>query len=649
MAPKPVPLQRTLLEESFPFREISLVVSADRRTRDPIYGIHRWWARRPPALLRGLLIASHLDADATTQDFWRLFGSAERPLAGQRVLDPFAGGGSTLVEAARLGAHVVGSDVDPLAVRIVSAELEPPQQGSLRRAGAELLAWLDDAFTKFYPTRDDVAPLHYFHVPVVECPSCKHRGPLYRNLVLARDPRRRGAVVRDDGLTCFCPTCFSLRHMRSPDAVRLRCCGKQRSIWSRTFTGQSYCCPECGTRSSHRDLRTGVAEQRLVAVEETPLGGRRRLRQPTSQDLDAQQRARRSLSSRRKRLHLPNGDVQVGRHDDRPISYGINQYEELFTARQLLFFGSAWKWLSECDWPEPVTCALEMALSNALATNNRLCGYATDYGRLSALFAVRGYSLPALAVELNPLHPTGGRGTIAACIARIERAAATMRVRRYTWHAAKQRAVSVDLDLTTAGIVVALACRSADVVPAQEARTAIDLCIFDPPYYDYIAYDELSAFYRAWWGDSQLAGPPLLPGKGNGAQPFGVYLGRCMRTIVARVRAGRPIAFTYHSTNPDAWDAISEAIDAASLRVTAIWPVRSDGHMGHHSHDGNSEWDLVIVCRRCGETEPRMPQFTVEQWIKDLKPLRVSDADRDNMNLAYAMAASRFARLRRNP
>jgi putative DNA methylase len=284
--------------------------------------------------------------------------------------------------------------------------------------------------------------------------------------------------------------------------------------------------------------------------------------------------------------------LQVGHHDDRPISYGITQYEELFTPRQLLVLGSAWKRLSECDWPEPVTCALEMALSNALTTNNRLCGYATDYGRLSALFAVRGYSLPALAVELNSLHPTSGRGTIAACIARIERAAATTRVRRYTWHVSKQRAVSVDLDLTTAGVDAALACRSADVVPAQEAQTDIDLCIFDPPYYDYIAYDELSAFYRAWQRDSQLAGPPLLPGKDNGAEPFGVYFGRCMRTIVARVRAGRPIAFTYHSTNPDAWDAIGEAIDAADLRVTALWLVRSDGHMGHHSHDGNSEWGL---------------------------------------------------------
>lgn len=637
----------TLLEAGLPFRELSLVTSADRRTRDPIYGIHRWWARRPPALLRGLLIASNLGADTTAEEFWEAFRSSERPLEGSRVLDPFAGGGSTLVEAARLGADVVGGDVDPLAVNIVTAELELPDREPLQQAGTELLKWLTGTFDKLYPTKDDADPLHYFHVPIVECPKCKQRGALYRNLVLARDSRRRGAVIRDHGLTSFCPSCFSLHHMKDADAAHLWCCGKQHDIESGTFAGQSFSCPRCSARASHRDLQTGVAEQRLVAVEDTPTDGRRRLRPPTAEDFGALESARRSLSGRRKRLRLPTGEVQVGHHDDRPASYGITRYEQLFTPRQLLVLGSAWTWVSKCDWPKSVKRALEMGLSNALATNNRLCGYAAAYGRLSALFSVRGYALPALAVELNPLHPTGGRGTIAACLARIDRAAGRAPIRRYAWDSSRKRAVVVDLALSTTGVDAALACRSADVFPPPDATPDVDVCVFDPPYYDYIAYDELSAFYRAWQEGCQLSGPPLLPGRGNGAEPFGDYLGRCMRASVARLRAGSPIAFTYHSTNQDAWDAIGEAIDAADLRVTAIWPVRSDGHMGHHSHEGNSEWDLVIVCRRRGETEPQAPGFTVDQWIEAVKPLRVSGADRHNMTLAYNVVASRFARLRR--
>ena len=265
-------LRRTYLEESFPFRELSLVIGADRRVRDPVYGVHRWWARRPPALLRGLLIASHLEADATTEEFWQAFGSGVRSLEGSRVLDPFAGGGSTLVEAARLGANVVGGDVDPLAVSIVGAELQPPELGPLRKAGAELLEWLRGTFERLYPATDDVPPLHYFYVPLVECPTCEHRGPLYRNLVLARDSGRRGAVVRDHGLVCYCPSCFSLHHMKSADSVRLRCCGKHhdRDAFHNTVGARS-------RRSSYGEARSSSGNSRPGRDRGRPLLGDRSL------------------------------------------------------------------------------------------------------------------------------------------------------------------------------------------------------------------------------------------------------------------------------------------------------------------------------------------------------------------------------------
>lgn len=640
------PMGSTLLETAFPFRQLSLIIKADRRARDPIYGVHRWWARRPPALLRGMLIASHLRHAAAAEKFWSAFGSEDRPLTGQRVLDPFAGGGSTLVEAARLGAHVVGSDIDPLAVRIIGAELQPPDQQLFRDAGQTLLKWLAEEFSRFYPSASDGAPLHYFYIPIVKCPSCRFRGPLYRNLVLARDMAKRGAVVRESPLTCYCPACFSLHHFKKPDAKRLTCCGRQWSISSGTYIGRTYRCPECGTKSTHRDLQTGTARQQLIAVEEVPSEGHRILRTPATHDTAALRRAKRALATKRGVLHLPLGSVLPGHRDDRPISYGMNRYEDLFTARQLIVFGSAWKWLSSQGWPTSIASALSLALSNALATNNRLCGYATDYGRISALFAVRGYSLPALAIELNPVHPTGGRGTIAACISRIERASTTSHIRRYTWSIPKRRPVPIDIKQVTTAVQASVTCNSADTVHPYAANLKADICIFDPPYYDYIAYDELSAFFRAWQENSELAGVPLLPS--NKQESFGSYLGRCLSTTLHRVHPRHPIAFTYHSTNPEAWEAIGEALDLANLRITAIWPVRSDGHMGHHSHEGNTEWDLVIACRRYSETRPSTLSTTVKQWVAAVRPLRVSRADRLNMSLALKMAMVRFAALQEN-
>ena len=636
----------TFLETAFPARELSLVIGADRRVRDPVYGIHRWWARRPPALLRGLLIAGNLDADASVDDFWRSYESSSRPLRGKRVFDPFAGGGSTLVEAARLGADVVGGDIDPLAVRITRAELVRPEPELLHQAATRLLSELTSVFSGFYPSLGTATPLHYFYVPIVRCPHCKEEGPLFRNLVLARDCGRPGAVVRSRGLTCYCPKCFSLRHMKNPDAVRLRCCGTYQSIWSGTFRGHSYFCPSCGKRATHRDLRTGRATQRLVAVEETPAKGRRLLRAPTAADSSAREEARRTLATQRDGLRLPGGDIQAGQHDERPLSYGITKYEQLFTDRQLLVFASAWKWLRSQRWPEAVQPALEMALSNALATNNRLCGYAMDYGRLSALFAVRGYSLPALSVELNPLHATAGRGTVAACLARVQRAAASTRIRRHTWSVEEKRPLPIHLELRNQGVDCALNSEPADLLPGPGVDKEMDVCIFDPPYYDYIAYQDLSAFYRSWLGGADVGCTPLFPGKDGAGEEYRTHLSRCFKSIVARVRPGRPIVFTYHSTNPKAWTAIGGALDTAGLRVTAIWPVRSDGHMGHHSHAGNSEWDLVVVCRRSTETGAFEARLSVEKWIADLDPLKVSDADQQSMGLALDVNLPRFGRLK---
>ena len=648
--PVPVePTQTTLLEHSFPFREISFVIGADRRVRDPVYGLHRWWARRPPALLRSLLIATQLGRDATLEDFWSRFASSDRILAGRRVMDPFAGGGSTLIEAARLGADVEGSDIDPLAVDIVKAELNLPDAAQVTEAANDLLVWLTGEFGRFYPAVATTEALHYFSVPEVECPGCSHRGPLYRNIVLARDRGLPGAVVRDCPMVCFCPRCYRLQHLSDASARSLTCCGELHLIGNGTYRGHLYNCPECGKRSSHRELQTGLARQLLIAVEGTPMDGRRVLRQPTEEDIGAPARARMSLAKRGTTVQRPTGRIHVGHHDERPASYGISFYEDLFTPRQLLVLGSAWWWTTTQDYSEAVDKALKMALSNALATNNRLCGYATDYGRLSPLFSLRGYSLPALAVELNPLHSSGGRGTLRACLDRIIRAARTKSVVRHTWVPSQTSVHAVELDVSkTSSDHHVLECRSADTVSCS-GRSNVDVCVFDPPYFDYIAYDELSAFFRAWrpgWG-SHLAGAPLLPSDAPSADSFGAYLGRCLRSMVSRLRTGTPITFTYHSKNEMAWEAIATALDESRLAVTALWPIRSDPRMGLHSHPGSSEWDLVIVCRRREETHPTKLLATVDYWAEAVKPLVVSDADRTNLGLGISMAASRFAIRRR--
>ena len=55
--------------------------------------------------------------------------------SGQLVLDPFVGGGTTAVEALRLGRSVIASDLNPLAVFVTQAKTTP--LGEAGRAAAE--------------------------------------------------------------------------------------------------------------------------------------------------------------------------------------------------------------------------------------------------------------------------------------------------------------------------------------------------------------------------------------------------------------------------------------------------------------------------------------------------------------------------------
>jgi len=109
-----------------------------------------------------------------------------------------------------------------------------------------------------------------------------------------------------------------------------------------------------------------------------------------------------------------------------------------------------------------------------------------------------------------------------------------------------------------------------------------------------------------------------------------------------RLKPGRPLAFTFHSAAPEAWKAIGIALDLVELRVTALWPVRNDGHMGHHTHAGNCEWDVVVVCRRSSECRRAVARVSVKDWKQGARPLRVSKVDQRCMSLAIAMARGRF-------
>jgi putative DNA methylase len=145
------PFRKKLVETALPLEAINVASRADKtRNVGTIRNIHKWFAPMPLPALRALILASVVDDPGNDGDRAKLFkliedlvgtGSDEPSdeileLARRTikvscdqlpvVLDPFCGGGSTLVEAQRLGLPSQGSDLNPIPVLISKSLAEYP-------------------------------------------------------------------------------------------------------------------------------------------------------------------------------------------------------------------------------------------------------------------------------------------------------------------------------------------------------------------------------------------------------------------------------------------------------------------------------------------------------------------------------------------
>jgi putative DNA methylase len=130
------------------------------------------------------------------------------------VVDPFAGGGSIPLEALRIGCEAFASDLNPVACLILKVMLEDiPRHGpaladELRKVGAEIKAAAEKELTEFYPVDPDGArPIAYLWARTVKCesPNCGAEIALMRSFWLCKKPSRKRAlrydVIRENGET----------------------------------------------------------------------------------------------------------------------------------------------------------------------------------------------------------------------------------------------------------------------------------------------------------------------------------------------------------------------------------------------------------------------------------------------------------------
>lgn len=614
--------QRTTLLDSgnLPIKGLLELAAREGRRPRPIYQAHRWFARRLGSAFRALLVSARLPEEG---DFWEAFyGGID--LKGEVVFDCFVGGGTSAVEALRLNADVIAIDVDAVACAITGFET---RLTSVRDLGPALDELKEQVGSKLAPLYRSITPdgeerevVHYFWVQIVKCRGCRNTVEAHPHYQLAYEAEGSYQWV-------FCPACHEVQKLhRRRKNFSCESCGTSASIEAGTVHHGLLTCPYCGTEEQLIDVavRTNTPPRwKLFAIETIELSeergrcvplARREFRRASDYDQRKFKRAQRMLRERMdsegKFLWVPERAIPCkGRVDSRPLSYGYTFYHELFNDRQLLHLSL----LAESIRKQPRTSreALAIAFSDHLTTNGMLTHYAFGWRRLAPLFSVRSYRHVTRPVEINPWLDGTGRGTFPNAVKQVGRAVSWAKspVEALRGGGFRQTPPLPDISRHDSPNVRILHRNSQSLRFIPDS--SVSICLTDPPYFDNIAYSELSDFFLPWL---QLFG--LIKPDG-GSMPYGfsenlsatsrssqavldfqAALGSCFSEVARVLKPNGRMIFTYQHRSPAGWLGLAGALASADLVPVQLFPLPGDGEKGLHTHDGSIKWDAVFVLKR---------------------------------------------------
>jgi len=635
---------RTLIESGIDVEKLIPMAIHEGNRKKPIYEIHKWWARRLGVNFRAFLIAATSDAGLDDDAFWKLFYSRHSQ-SRLIVLDPFMGGGTSIVEAHKLGFCVIGNDIDPIAWFVTKKEMEKWDEPSYQRELKRIEEKVAGSIKEFYQTKTDdgeiAEVIYFFWVNLITCPACGEEFEAQFNHLIYDDNILRAKPHR----LAFCSKCHELRKLKKSQRVfKCRKCGTRTDSLKGPLENGRFTCPGCGGEGSLKNLPDKFLplKKRLFALEYVePSTGEPKFKTADSHDLATYDAAAKKLQHMRGHLPIPlDGIPTKNRLDSRPIIFGYSRYSEMFNERQLLSLGVILKEILEVA-DENTREYLLLAFSDSLASNNMLASYAFGYRKLTPLFGIHSYRRVTRPVEGNVWGTSRGRGSYSSCARKV------LRGKRY---AEEPWEYDYNKRIPRRVLVGVSSQRNADNVPTQvrsdqrdrillensDARDlgwlkdhTVDIVLTDPPYYDNISYSELSDFYYVWirdfvnWPSKNVCKHTpmrrsLIVDARNSEHHDGFIKGltsalkECRRVL----KPNGLLVFTYHHKRAKAWTAMARSLCRAGFLATNVFPMLSEGKSGFHSSKGSLKWDVVFVCRAMGER--KLPPFVMnnaKKWM----------------------------------
>jgi putative DNA methylase len=590
----------------------------------PIIAVHKWFARRPGTLFRGLIL-SEFSKEPLAKSFFQ-----PHDFAGRVVADPFMGGGTPLLEANRVGCDVQGFDINPMATWIVREEIEHLDLAAYKQAADALVKTLEKDIGAAYRTDcprygDKDVPVKYFlWVKVLDCEACQREFDLFPGYLIADDTRHPANVI-------VCANCGELNEVA--DIKRPGACSSCHSILVDAGPARrNRCaCPHCRHVNTYPRKASGPLRHRMFAIEyynphrkDEHTG--RFFKKPDAKDLARAKKAATRWKSARPGL-VPQQEILPGDETDRLHRWGYRFYRDLFNDRQLLGLEASCRLiLAQPD--KRVRHALATNLSDLLRYQNMLCRYDTMALKSLDIFSIHGFPIGLVQCESNLLGIVNGKGVNVGSGGWVNIVDKYAKAKRYcdapfeVRHGAGSK-VTVPIvgewigEHREGSRTRNISIRCATSTTLDIAPASLDAVFTDPPYFGNVQYGELMDFCYVWLrqlvgtdadGFSLASSRSVDELTGNqtedrGFTEFAEGLGTVYGVMARALKPGAPLAFTFHHNRLEAYETVGVAILDAGLTCSASLPCPAEMGSSIHIHgSGSSIVDTVFVCRSKGQT-----------------------------------------------
>lgn len=700
-------MPKKLIEVALPLEAINAESAREKSIRHGHPStLHLWWARRPLAAARAVIWSSLVDdpsehpeqfptEEEQNKERQRLFAILEKLVKWENsndpeildaakaeilrstgnnpppLLDPFAGGGAIPLEAQRLGLEAHAHDLNPVAVMINKAMIEiPPKFAGQAPVNPDARAWLDaaDGWTGAKGLAEDVR----YYGEWMKQQAFKKIGHLYPKVKV---PATQGggeatviAWIWARTVKCPNPACgcemplassFVLSKKKGKEAwvkpipagdhvefeVQQGKCPKEYESFK---VGRSaiFKCPCCGEITTDAYVKKNGQQHKigsqLMAVVAEGQHGRIYLSPDEEQKL---------IANVSKPENYPDGSMPTNPRWFSPPAFGMTEYGDLFTNRQLTALTTFSELVSEAQkkaeadavaaglandhialseggigaraYGEAVGVYLAFAVDKAANLWSSICSWMNDRGAFRETFARQAIPMVWDYAEANPFSQSGGNIGMF-----IERCVDT--IAYFVESSVKSEAIQFDAQSD---------CGLRNIMIST-----------DPPYYDNIGYADLSDFFYVWMrqalkqtypklfrtmlvpkAEELVATPYRFDGSVEKARDFfeDGMLHTCQQ-IHQYAREDIPVTIYYAYKQSDTnteeaeaktastgWETMLSAVIQAGFAITGTWPMRTESP-GRSIAQGTNALasSIVLVCRKRPEDAPMV---TRRNFIAELK------------------------------